>query len=67
MSLVSGVDVRLLKDDANSGSLLGVSAGKLAVHSVIPVVVLLGILEHARSQGVPNAKIRKEDLQESSQ
>jgi hypothetical protein len=64
MSLVAGVDVRLLKDDANSRSLLGVSAGKLAVNVVVPVVVLLGILKHAGSQGVPNAKVREEDLWE---
>lgn len=66
MSLIAGVDVRLLQDDTNGRGLLGVSAGQLAVLVVVPVVVLLRILKNTRRQRMPNAKIRKKNLRVQS-
>jgi hypothetical protein len=62
VSLITGVDMRFLENDADSGSVLGVSSSQLAVNRIVPVVVLLRILEDTGSKRVPNSSVRKENL-----
>ena len=51
VALVLRVDVRLLQHQAHRHGVLGVDAGRLAVHVVVPVRVLLVRLEDLGNKG----------------
>ena len=62
VSVVLGVDVRLLKDDTDGGGVLGVDAGIGAELLVVPLEILLVVLEDDRGgDGVPDGLVGKED------